>query len=91
MKKYSFISFGNYVDDKNMEPICEALENGEVVHPCCSCIGHTRAFLETTRAHDYLYQKYGSRLILIEGEDAEEFKDSWGCVDTPLYRLKKKE
>lgn len=89
-KKYEFISFGNYVDDRGMAKICQALEEGKVVYANCSCIGHTRAHTEELNAEHYLLKKYGHRLLILDGEDAKPFHGEF-FSDVPLYKLINKE
>lgn len=89
-KKYEFISFGNYVDDRGMAKICQALEAGKVVYANCSCIGHTRADCEELNAKHYLLKKYGHRILIIDGEEAKPFHCGFHN-DVPLYKLIDKE
>lgn len=70
------INGSNYFNQKSLDQMIQALEQGEVINIYIDCIGHTRAEIEEWHYKTALQNKYGDKLII--------GRDDWRF---PTYKL----
>lgn len=61
--KVNWVNVANDVYEDKFNALCEALEQGDLVHIYVDCIGHTRAIWVEAAYVDKLKQKYEERFV----------------------------
>lgn len=75
------VDCGNYYTDERFKKLCDAIDTGALVKAYINCIGFTTAHQEGYNYMKAVKDKYGSKVKIIEHENA--FYSDWS------YQLKK--